>query len=108
MAKKELDKLSLDMIECQKAGFGIHYGAWKATQDRTVVVKKNDELPEGWRICKFCGEPFKLANKGKNRIYCDVSCQRKASNQNRDADKKREYCRRYKEKQRLKKAGLLA
>lgn len=33
MAKKrKLDKLDLEMIECEKAGFGCHYGRWKATQ----------------------------------------------------------------------------
>ena len=43
--KKKLDKLSLDMIECKKAGYGCHYGAWKATQDRLVAIQKK-KIPE--------------------------------------------------------------
>ena len=38
--KKELDKLSLDMIECEKAGFGVHYGAWKAAQEEKARKEK--------------------------------------------------------------------
>ena len=46
--KKILDKLSLDMIECEKAGYGVHYGAWKATQTKPVIIEK--KIPEGWLV----------------------------------------------------------
>lgn len=75
MSKRELDKLSLDMIECKKAGFGCHYGAWKATQ-KPVAIKEHG-IPEGWRVCAYCGIPFKPTTKRK-QTYCDAVCQRQA------------------------------
>lgn len=82
--KKELDKLSLDMIQCKKAGYGCHYGAWKATQDRPVVIKpKSDELPEGWRICEWCGKPYKPYSRRAQK-YCELRCQQAASYERRD------------------------
>lgn len=108
MAKKELDNLSLDMIECEKAGFGVHYGWWRSSLGYEKIERKTDVLQEGWRTCAFCGEPFKLSNKGKNRLYCDISCQRKASNKNRDKDKQKQYEIRYRERKKLEKAGGLA
>lgn len=76
MARKKLDKLSKDMIQCAKDGFGVHYGRWKATQEVVVPVKV-DEIPKGWKICeyKLCGKPFK-PKQGK-RFCCDV-CRVKA------------------------------
>ena len=66
MAKKrELDKLSLDMIECKKAGFGCHYGAWKALQGNTI--KKEEGIPEGWQVCKRL-PAIEIVNIGKNEI----------------------------------------
>lgn len=76
--KKELDKLSLDMIECKKDGFGCHYGAWYASKNRPVTIEKKDELPEGWRVCLRCGKPFKPNKYGKRQVYCDVFCQKAA------------------------------
>lgn len=35
--KKKLDKLSLDMIQCAKDGFGCKYGRWKATQKAVII-----------------------------------------------------------------------
>ena len=75
MAKRKMDKLSLDMIECKKAGFGCHYGAWKATQDNPVIVKS--EIPEGWQVCQYCGKAFK-PNVKRIQKYCEVGCQKKA------------------------------
>ncbi len=76
--KKEPDKLSLDMIECEKAGYGCHYGAWKATQERPVKVEPTpDALPEGWMICYYCGKPFELKTK-RARKYCEYYCQQEA------------------------------
>lgn len=75
MAKRKMDKLSLDMIECKKAGFGCHYGAWKATQDNPVIVKA--AIPEGWQVCQWCGKAFK-PNVKKTQKYCEIGCQRQS------------------------------
>lgn len=77
MSKRELDKLSLDMIECKKAGFGCHYGAWKATQDPVKSPKK--DIPEGWRVCAQCGAAFKPTTR-RLQLYCGGVCQKKAYN----------------------------
>ena len=70
MAKKQLDKLSLDMIQCEKDGYGVWYGRWKATQP----IKKPEppELPDGWKVCLHCGKHFKP--KVKQQKYCEVYC----------------------------------
>ena len=75
MSKQKIDKLSLDMIECKKAGFGCHYGAWKATQDPVKAEKK--EIPEGWNVCAECGAVYKPTIR-REQLYCDSVCQRKA------------------------------
>lgn len=105
--KKELDKLSLDMIQCKKDGFGCHYGAWKALQDKPVeVIEKKVEIPEGWRVCKNCGNLFKLGSYGKNRVYCDVTCQRQAASKNKKSKyNTREYNRRYMEKKQAERSS---
>lgn len=68
--KKKLDKLSQDMIQCAKDGFGVHYGRWKATQE-VVVPVKDDKLPKGWKLCEGCGKPFR-STCGKR--FCDSVC----------------------------------
>lgn len=70
---RDLDKLSLDMIQCEKDGYGCHYGAWKAAQDRPVTIEK--EIPDGWLVCQRCGRVFKPKTKRK-QFYCDAMCQR--------------------------------
>lgn len=74
--KKELDKLSLDMIQCEKDGFGVNYGRWKATQP--IMQPKPGELPEGWLVCTYCGKAFKPKTKRK-QLYCEPVCQAAAS-----------------------------
>ena len=69
--KKQLDKLSLDMIECEKAGFGVHYGRWKVTQKPVKIVPKG--IPEDFKQCPECGVWFK---PGVHQKYCDSVCQR--------------------------------
>jgi hypothetical protein len=71
--KKELDKLSLDMIECEKAGFGCHYGRWKATQQPAKIIPV--AIPDGWKACEFCGKPFK---RTQGKRFCDLYCRNKA------------------------------
>ena len=99
MAKKELDKLSRDMIECEKAGFGVHYGRWKATQK---PVKKIPVLiPEGWKPCEFCGKPFK---RNHAQRFCDLYCRNMAYKE-KETRIKAEYMRGYRERQKAEAAG---
>ena len=100
MAKKnELDKLSLDMIECEKAGYGCRYGKWKAMQPNVKDNQKDDVLPKGWALCEHCGKPFKKHDSRQR--YCDIYCRTEAykdthrrlnreSEQRRREEKKRE------------------
>lgn len=69
--ERKLDNLSLDMIQCEKDGYGVHYGAWKATQP---IAKPNsvEVLPDGWKTCAYCGKPFKP--KVPYQKYCDAVC----------------------------------
>ena len=73
--KKELDKLSLDMIQCEKDGFGVHYGRWKAMQKPVKIEPQG--IPEGWLVCAQCGTPFKPKTKRK-QYYCGAFCQQQA------------------------------
>lgn len=74
--KKQLDKLSLDMIECENAGFGVSYGRWKAAQ-KPVKYVPEDVIQEGWLVCRHCGKPFK-PNSNRKQYYCELVCQAKA------------------------------
>jgi hypothetical protein len=46
MAKKKLDNFTKDLIQCKADGYGCHYGAWYAAQNRPVVIEKKGEIPE--------------------------------------------------------------
>lgn len=90
MAKKrKLDKLDLEMIECEKAGFGCHYGRWKATQP----IKKPDpvDIPEDWKTCPYCGKAFKP--RLPQQKYCEAMCGVYANR-----EKKYAYVKAYKER----------
>ena len=93
--KKKLDKLSLDVIECEKAGFGCHYGRWKATQAPVAFEKK---IPEGWIQCPQCGKWFEPKN-GKR--FCDIDCRTKSY-----SEKHAEYQRKYREINRQKEGAM--
>lgn len=71
-----MDNLSKDMIKCKQDGFGCHYGAWRAAQDPIKIEKK--DIPDGWRVCEYCGTPFKPSTKRK-QLYCGAVCQQQAS-----------------------------
>ena len=64
-----MDNLSKDSIACMAAGFGVHYGAWKATQEpvRLLPVDKNESR------CLNCG---RIIIHGSRRPpkYCDAQC----------------------------------
>lgn len=91
----ELDKLSLEMIECEKAGYGVHYGKWKAAQK--VVVPEQKGIPDGWRVCARCGKPFKPKTK-RIQYYCEANCQVEAQRE-KDRQRHAKYIREYREKQ---------
>ena len=84
--KKETDKLSQEMIQSKKDGFGVSYGAWKATQPVPEVDKP--EIPEGWKVCPECGEKFKP--KVPYAVYCCTEHQ-KLAYQRRNRDKRNAY-----------------
>ena len=97
MAKRELDNLDLDMIQCKADGFGCNYGLWKALQ-KNPVVRKKKELPLDMKTCPVCGKSFRPKNKGR-QIYCEFSCQQKAQKA-RDKGKYSEYYKNYAAKRR--------
>lgn len=80
MDKKELDKLSLDMIQCENDGYGVHYGRWKAAQP----IVKPVEVPEDWKVCRQCGKAFKP--NVKHQKYCCRVCCNKARQKRRRAE----------------------
>ena len=103
MARKKLDKLSKDMIQCAKDGFGVHYGRWKATQEVVAPVKV-DKTPKNWKTCPVCGEKFKP--KG-GKVYCSDHC-RYTANLDKEwerREKNRVYLQEYRAKKRAEKNG---
>ena len=73
-----MDNLSRCMIQCEKDGYGVRYGAWRAAQGDVLIVNDNG-IPEGWKICEHCGKMFKPYNKRLQR-FCEVGCQVSAAN----------------------------
>ena len=70
----EPDKLDLDIAESHKAGFGVNYGAWKATQPIQEIQKEEaEQLP----ICQYCGQPY-TPTSNRPQKYCGHLCQKKA------------------------------
>lgn len=92
--KKGPTQLDLDMIECKKAGYGVHYGDWRAAQP---PAKIESGIPDGWQECKRCGKLFKPKTK-KRQMYCEVLCQQ-AAQREKDKEKLAEYKRAWREKQ---------
>lgn len=74
MAKeKEMDKLAQDAAAALAAN--MSYGKYKAMQNPVKIEKP--ALRAGWKICPWCGTPFKLKNN-RVKIYCDIICQKAA------------------------------
>lgn len=92
--KRKLDKLSLDMIECEKAGYGCHYGRWKAAQTNPVV-KKEESIPKGWKKCEYCGKVFKPKC---GQRFCEPYCRSEAYKPKLNAQR-RAYMRDYRERE---------
>lgn len=72
--KAPSDKLSLDMIQCEKDGFGVHYGAWRAAQYEKNGGMPPIQKPKGYKhTCLNCGNEF-YAKANKLRKYCSEFC----------------------------------
>ena len=91
--KKQLDNLSLDMIQCKKDGYGVHYGRWKALQP---VVEVEKAIPDNFRSCEYCGQWYKPTSKRAQK-YCGAYCQILAQRA-RDRDKLAKYQREWRER----------
>lgn len=74
MAKKEMDKLSKEAIQCEKDGYGVHYGAWKAAQAPVKIEPKPDVIGIPVRTCAWCGAEF--YREDPRAIYCGDKCRR--------------------------------
>ena len=70
MARKKTDKLAEDVKKAIAAG--MSYGKWKATQE---PVKPEKTIPEGWKVCEYCGKPFKPVGGQK---FCEIYCREQA------------------------------
>lgn len=80
MAKeKEMDKLSLDMIQCKKDGYGCHYGKWKAMQEPVVIEPKPELGVVRYGVCRHCGNTFAMYDQ-RVRVYCNEQCRNEAWN----------------------------
>lgn len=67
-----MDNLSRDMKACKEAGFGVHYGKWKATQP-VRVIPKDEPKCEYEKTCEHCGKRFEVFTK-RERKYCSLNC----------------------------------
>lgn len=83
MKNKEPDKLSRDAAAAKAAG--MSYGKWKAMQTPVKMVEKG--IPEGWRICAYCGKAFKPKSK-RPQLYCEVYCSNRASSERNNQRRK--------------------
>ena len=65
-----MDNLARNAMLAKQAG--MSYGKWKALH--WEEPKKAGEIPEGWRVCEYCGKPYKPKTKRKQK-YCQFNCQ---------------------------------
>lgn len=75
------DNLTLDVMDAQRMGYGVHYGHFKADHPNTAAAnearleqkkKKVSTWPIYDRICCTCGRQFQTDHK--QRIYCSDKC----------------------------------
>lgn len=85
-----MDNLAREAMLARKAG--MSYGRWKAMQKPKKAVKK--AIPEGWKVCLYCGKPFKPRCGMK---YCDIQC-RTMAYAPREKEIKAEYMKKWKAK----------
>lgn len=84
-----MDNLARNAMLAKQAG--MSYGKWKAMQPIVPVVKK--KIPDGWKACEHCGEPFKPK---QGQRFCDIGCRNEAYRKRGNAIK-REYYRKRRE-----------
>ena len=74
-----MDKLALDMIQCKKDGFGVHYGAWRAAQyEKNKGMTPPPAKPKGYKhTCLNCGVEF-YTKVNRHQKYCCEQCRREA------------------------------
>ena len=87
-----MDNLTREMRLCERAGFGVSYGKWKATQPIKEMPKKQEA-----RTCLYCGKPIINCKRDLGRRYCDNDCSaaayKKRTQQKRiPVEKKCEWC----------------
>lgn len=68
-----MDQLSKDMIACEKAGFGVQYGRWKATQQKQDIVVKKTSYEEEEKRCEYCRKVIKNPSRRTQR-FCSMNC----------------------------------
>lgn len=71
-----MDNLAREAMIAKQAK--MSYGKWKATQEPVKVIEK--PIPEGWKLCEYCGKPFKCS-QGKR--FCELDCRERAYEQRR-------------------------
>lgn len=86
MANHEMDNLSRDALEAQRAG--MSYGKYMAhkqfveTQERQTAALKHERLP----VCVYCG---KSIPKGcRSRKYCSPECSERYRDRQKTAQRK--------------------
>lgn len=87
--KKEPDKLAQDAAAALAAR--MSYGKWKATQIKPEETER--KVPEGWRVCEWCGKAYKPKTQRPQR-FCEVECQKQAykkKNGQRDCERMRQW-----------------
>lgn len=85
-----MDNLARNAMLARQAG--MSYGKWKALQPIVPIEKK--KIPDGWKACEHCGEPFKPKQGQK---FCDIYCRTKAY-ESRQRELKSAYMRKYRER----------
>ena len=68
-----MDKLAKEMIQCEKDGFGVQYGRWKAAQVPVKIEPKKNKVGIETGICAYCGCEF-TSSDNRNRKYCGARC----------------------------------
>jgi uncharacterized Zn-finger protein len=95
MANENIDR---DMRACEKAGFGVSYGKWRATlpyyRDEPQVSAA--QVSGKVRTCEYCGKQI-VDKYNRNRRFCDDNCRSNARYkrlyiEEEKKQKKCEYC----------------
>lgn len=50
---------------------GMSYGNWIAIYGEKEIKKKEEPIPDGWKLCEYCGKPFRGMH---NKRFCDMTC----------------------------------